>query len=516
MRQTRRQFLHAIARAGGQSAVYVTMLGLGLLRSPRAYAGPSALPKVNGVKIAILGAGVAGLAAAYELGKAGYDVTVLEARERVGGRAWSIRGGTTIVQHGQPDQEAHFAPGHYFNAGPARIPGDHTAILAYARQFRVPMEVMVNVDRRVKLDFGGVEVSERQAVNDTRGRFSELLAKAVNKGALDQELTGVDKEQLLAYLRAYGDLDPAFAYGGSLRSGYATAPGGYDHAPKRVAALDLAAMQRASFWGSGLVFEEGIDQQAPMLQPVGGMDRIAYAIHAQVEDKVRLGSVVTRIRQGDGRVAISYRDGGGNHTLSADYCICTIPLVVLAKIDADFAAPTRAAIKAASYNGAVKLAWESRRFWEQDDAIYGGLAFTDEASTVVWYPSDNFGEQTGILIGAYALGVAGGAARTLAYDAMTVAQRAEVSRRVIERMHPGRGKELHNPVSVSWTRTPFSEGLSVAWKPEQRATDYAVLCKGDRRVYFAGEHMSYINAWQEGAVLSAHEVIELIARRVAS
>jgi monoamine oxidase len=513
MRQTRRQFLNAIAVAGGQSAVYVTMLGLGLLKPSRGFAGPPALPRTSGVRIAILGAGVAGLTAAYELGKAGYDVTVLEARERIGGRAWSVRGGTRIVQYGQPDQEARFAPGHYFNAGPARIPADHRAILSYARQFGVAMEVMVNVDRRVKFDYGGTEVSERQAVNDTRGRFSELLAKAVNKGALDQELTGIDKEKLLAYLRSYGDLDPAFAYPGSPRSGFSTGPGGYDHAPKPVAALDLAAMQRASFWGPGLMFEEGIDQQAPMLQPVGGMDRIAYAIYAQVEDKVRPGSIVTRIGQSDRGVAIAYRDAQGRHTLNADYCICTIPLVVLAKIDADFAPPTKAAIKAATYHDAVKLAWESRRFWEQDDSIYGGIAFTDEPNILIWYPSDNFGAQTGILIGAYAAGME--RAKAKAYDAMTVAQRAEVSRRVIERMHPGRGKELRNPVSVSWSRTQYSEGIAVSWKPEQRATDYAQLCKGDGRVYFAGEHMSYLNAWQEGAVLSAHEAIELIAKRVA-
>jgi monoamine oxidase len=182
-------------------------------------------------------------------------------------------------------------------------------------------------------------------------------------------------------------------------------------------------MQRSNFWGGGLLFEENIEQQAPMLQPVGGMDRIAYAVHAQVADKVRMGSIVTRIRHSEAGVAISYHDHEGDHTLSADYCLCTIPLVVLAKIDADFAAPTKAAIKAATYNTAVKLAWESRRFWEQDDAIYGGLAFTDEPNALIWYPSDNFGEQTGILIGAYAAGISAGLAKTRSYDAMTVAAR---------------------------------------------------------------------------------------------
>ena len=124
-------------------------------------------------------------------------------------------------------------------------------------------------------------------------------------------------------------------------------------------------------------------------------------------------------------------------------------------VDANFTKPTAAAIKAATYYGAVKLAWESRRFWEQDDMIYGGLAFTDQPNALIWYPSGDFGEQTGILIGAYSTGAAG----TKIYDAMSLAQRAEVSRAVIERMHPGRGKELRNPVTVSWGRTPFTEGI---------------------------------------------------------
>ena len=79
------------------------MTGMGLLAAPRAYAGPPQLPAGSGkgVKVAILGAGIAGLVSAYELRKAGYDVTVLEARERPGGRVWSVRKGTVIQQTGR-------------------------------------------------------------------------------------------------------------------------------------------------------------------------------------------------------------------------------------------------------------------------------------------------------------------------------------------------------------------------------------------------------------------------------
>lgn len=60
------------------------------------------------------------------------------------------------------------------------------------------------------------------------------------------------------------------------------------------------------------------------------------------------------------------------------------------------------------------------------------------------------------------------------------------------------------------------EGVSVGWSENQRSTDYAELCKPDGPFYFAGEHMSYINAWQEGAALAAHEAIQLIQARVSA
>lgn len=519
MSVSRRAFLEKVGRAGGYSALYVTMQALGLLAAPPAYAGPPDLPSGSGqgTKVVILGAGVAGLVSALELRKAGYDVTVLEARDRPGGRAWSVRGGDKIVQTGRPDQQVGWESGRhmYFNAGPARIPQSHKAILGYCRDLGVPLEVMVNANRSAKLDFGGTVVRNGQAVNDTRGAFAELLAKSIDKGALDRELTGVDKERLLAYLRAYGDLSPERVYGGSMRAQFDKEPGGYLNAPTAGPPLRMADMMQARFWGASLVFEEISDMQATMLQPVGGMDRISYALYEAVKPAVRLGATIKAIRRRPKGVRIIYVEDGQEKALEADYCICTLPLPVLAKIRNDFAPRTRQAIAACHYDHGTKVAWRARRFWEQDEFQFGGLGWTDELSELVWYPSGGLTEPNGILVGAYSIGFSG-PENPPKFAALSFEDRFAISRRVIEKFHPGKGGELSMPVTVSWGQTPFSEGVSADWKADQRASDYAALCKPDDRVYFAGEHMSYINAWQEGAVLSAHEALRLLAARTAN
>jgi len=522
MKLTRRHFLNAVGRAGGYSAVFGGMSALGLLAPVSAYAGPPNLPPGSGrgTKVVILGGGIAGLVSAYELRKAGYEVTVLEARERPGGRAWSVRGGTRIEQIGRPDQVCAFEPGlhMYYNAGPARIPTWHRGVLGYARQFGVPLEVMVNVNRSAGMDFGGKVVSERQAVNDTRGHIAELLAKAIDRHALDQELTGFDKEKLRGFLQMWGGLDGKYAYQGSEFSGFSSPPGAYGQAPKSVPPLSMQAMADARFWGIGLIFEEIIDFQAPMLQPVGGMDQIAYAIYGQVKPAVRFGTVVKRIGKTADGVRIVYSEHGGpEQTIEAAYCICTIPLTVLRKIPSDFTPEVKTAIAggATAYGQGTKVAWESRRFWEQDDDIYGGLAWTDEPSDFVWYPSGGFNQPRGVLIGAYSIGF-GGPENAAKFDAMSFEERFAVSRAVIEKFHPGRSKELSKPVTVGWSETPFNEGANAMWSPEQRTTDYAVLCRRDGSVYFAGEHMSYVTSWQEGAVLSAQDTVRAIHARTMS
>src|SRR6476659_9466250 len=224
MALTRRALLERIGTAGGRGAAYMAMETLGLVMPTPAGAENFAMPRGSGDgrSVVILGAGIAGLVSAYELGRAGYRVTVLEARDRIGGRSWTIRGGDRVVQTGRPDQIATFDRGQYFNSGPARIPSTHRAILGYARRFGVQLETFVNVNRNAGWDFGGKVHPERRMVNDFRGHLGELLAKAIDQHALDQ---AVPKDELAAirqFLVPYAQLDEKGNYRPAGSSGYAT------------------------------------------------------------------------------------------------------------------------------------------------------------------------------------------------------------------------------------------------------------------------------------------------------
>src|SRR5258708_31544625 len=177
----------------------------------------------------------------------------------------------------------------------------------------------------------------RQAHNDARGETSELLGKALNRGALDKELTAQDKERMIAFLQTYGDLTPDLVFKGSTRSGYKSLPEAGDQAGERREPVALRTLLDIDLW-SAVVFEEGFDFQATMFQPVGGMDRIPMAFARKLGAVIRLASEVTEIRRTAGGVRIAYRDtrSGKRTSIEGTYCIVTIPLKVLHQIDADF------------------------------------------------------------------------------------------------------------------------------------------------------------------------------------
>ena len=508
---TRRDFLQQVAAVGGYRGTYLTMQAMGLL-SAAATAEPLKLQRgeAHGTRVAILGAGVAGLSAAYELGKAGYQCTVLEARDRVGGRNWSIRRGARLDMTDSTSQLCEFDADQYWNCGPARIPSVHQAVLGYCAELGVAMEVLVNTSRAARVlasdANGGQPIEMRQAHNDVRGAVAELLGKAINRGALDQEITPQDKERMLAFLRTYGDLTAELRFVGTPRSGYRTLPGAGDLVGERRDPVPLATLLDIDLWNS-ILNEETFDFQATMFQPVGGMDQIPIAFATKLGPAIRLMSEVTAIRRRDRGVAVTYTDrrNGKENAIDADYCLITIPLPILAKIDGDFSTAHRTAIKSIPYGNAVKIAWQSRRFWEIDDHIYGGISWVKAPTALVWYPSDRFFSQKGILLGGYTF--RGPDADGLA--AKPLAEQFALSRAAVERLHPGHGHELEKPMAIAWSKVPYNLGIAARYTSDHDP-NYAVLSEPDGPFYFAGEHLSHVGAWQEGAILSARRAINML------
>jgi monoamine oxidase len=472
----------------------------------------------KGKKVVILGAGIAGLVSAWELRKAGFECTLLEARERPGGRNWSVRRGTRIEFTDGTVQQCGFDEGLYLNAGPGRIPSIHQTMLGYCRELGVAMEVEVNVSRSALLAsdaavFAG-PVEQREAINDTRGHIAELLAKAIRRGALDEEISADDRERMLAFLRSFGDLRPDYVYAGSSRAGLKQLPGAGDIDEVRRDPLPLHALLEASFW-RGLAQEETFDQQATMLQPVGGMDRIPYAFAQRLGKTVRYRCVVREIRKAGNSVEIVYSEQGVPRSLEASYCVCTLPLTLLKSVKHDFSVAVAAAIREVSYAAAFKIGWESRRFWEQDANIYGGISWLAqgpislENSTLanLWYPSGGLLSEKGILVAGYGT-EAGAFAALPGIEAKFAASRAAV-----ETVHPGHGKELTKPIYISWQKIPFSLG---SWVRADRYFEgpYHQFLQPDGQIYFAGDFCSHLTVWQEGAALAAQRAVRMIVEHV--
>src|SRR5579862_9473890 len=232
--RSRRELLQMIGLSAGGAAMYQAMHALGFAaESPyRGQIDLSGAPR--GTSVLILGAGLAGLTAAYELRNAGYQVQVLEYNARAGGRNWSLRGGDSYTELGGATQHCEFDKGLYINPGPWRIPYHHRGMLNYCKRLGVPLEAFVQVNYNAYLHnsraFGGKPRRYREIKADYQGHVAELLAKAAQQSALDGSVTKEDREKLLESLRAWGALDGSYSYVASSstseRRGYLKHPGG--------------------------------------------------------------------------------------------------------------------------------------------------------------------------------------------------------------------------------------------------------------------------------------------------
>jgi monoamine oxidase len=498
-------------------AAYPAMLALGMLNPSDAHAFD--LPgSGNGKKIIILGGGLAGMTCAYELTKLGYNCTILEARKRAGGRCFSIRNGSTNTEIDRPTATATFDPGLYFNAGPSRIPHHHKLTLHYCKELGVPIQVYNNVNEGAyyfaegKGPLSNKKIRAREVHNDMRGYMTELLSKSINKSGLDASLSKEDVEKVMMYLAAEGGLDIDKLYKASARRGYTEAPGAGDRSGKVAEANKLADMLHSGLLDPDFynVAEYTYELQMTMFQAVGGMDNIAKALQAKVATMLKLGAEVTAITNLPEGVKVAYKDAVGVHELQGDLCICTIPLPVLSNINTNFSGDVSRAIDYIAYIKTGKIGLQfKRRFWEEDDQIYGGITHTNNELTQIFYPSNDYLGKKGILIGYYNF-----EEKALNTGKLSYADREKLALQKGRLIHPQYDKEFEKSFSVSWHNTKYNLGGWAEYDTDTRKNYYPVLLKPDKQVYFAGEHLTYLNAWMAGAFESARSVVAAVHARV--
>ncbi|HKQ52104.1 MAG TPA: FAD-dependent oxidoreductase [Pyrinomonadaceae bacterium] len=561
---TRRRFLERVGQVGGAAALYETMTALGLINVPQAWAGPLQIPQGTGEgkSVLILGAGIGGLTAAYELTRAGYRCQILESQARAGGRNFTARRGTVVVEESEDEkgkkvvtsQECKFDEGLYMNMGPGRLPYHHRRALHYCQALGVQLEVyimetMANLFQTDRA-FKGAPQTRRAIANDTQGYVAELLAKAVSKNALNEELSAEDSDKLVCLLKVYGDLgqsdnpasDPCKLCGGThpvcktcndnclgcascmkdcpicYQFSGTTRAGCKEPLTVRTACLPgnrlrLQELLRSEFWRYRFYQPSDYEWQPTLFQPVGGMDQIVEGFKRQVGHLIIYQSEVLDIKvQADG-VGVIYRNKltGDRCPIKADYCISNIPLPILKGISNNFSDEYKAAIQQARFAPTCKLGWQANdRFWESNKyQIYGGISYIDHPITQMWYPSSGYFTQKGTLTGVYNYDD-----NARAFGKMNLEERIRLAREGGSKLH----EEFRNlrivpsnlALSIAWQNIPAEGGGWAEWDADNTADTkaYNELLEPDgKRFFVVGDQVSTLPGWQEGAMMSAEHVV---------
>ena len=518
---TRRQLLNAIGLMGGTAAVYQMMTTFGHAAETRFPGPPNLSGARKGSTVIVLGAGLAGMLAAFELEKAGYKVQILEFQNRPGGRNWSLYGGDKYTEMGGATQTVGFAKGNYLNPGPWRIPHHHKTLLHYCKAFGVALEPFIQFNHNTYVHnvdaFGGTPQRFRSLAADFEGNIAELLGKAIDQKALDAKLTPEDTDRLKEALRGWGMLDKDMRYvkgmASSSHRGFELPPGGgVNGAPKPSDLLPFDQVLRSGI-AANMSFFMNDEFQTTMFQPVGGMGKIGEGFAKKVGHLITYNAKVTKLFQDKSGVSVTYTDTvkGAVTTAKADFCVCTIPLTVLSQIENNLSEKKQAAIAAVPYSNSVKVGLEMRRrFWEEDQDIFGGHSFTSQEIGLISYPNNNFFQDgPAVLLGAFAGGPGG-----YRLGGMTPEERIEVALAQGSVFHPQQyRKEFLNGASVAWNRVPWVLGCCARWNEDTRREHYQELVALEDRVVLAGEHASYVGCWMEGSLLSALDAITRLHKR---
>lgn len=478
-------------------------LKLGALALPTLAASPFNVPASRPAtlgrsgdprKVIVVGAGLGGLAAAYELKQAGHAVTVLEAQLRAGGRVYSMR--------------APFSDGLYAEAGAVFIPDSQTLTLQYIDHFALPLYHFQPGDLRRIYYLDGKRFEETTYGESVDWPF------ALTPEERELGFFGMQVKYLAPIFDALGDpTDPAWppehlkpydamSFADFLRNQGAS--------PGAVALLRLGFNDT---WGEGidstsaLFMLRSIASQMDALELYtlqGGNDLLPRAFAAQLRENIFYGAPVVRIEQNAQGVRAVFQQAGTYQSLEGDYLICAVPFSVLRHIEVDppFSPEKRGVIEQLPYTSVARIFLQFRKKKWTDGP--GAWSATD-------LPLMNICDSTFSQQGARGIlssFVVGREARRL--TAMSEEERLRFTLQQMERTYPGISVYFEGGASKCWDEDPWARGGYSWFKPGQMTALSPHLARPEARVHFAGEHTSTRGGWMQGALESGNRAARAI------
>jgi monoamine oxidase len=424
----------------------------------------------------VVGAGLAGLTAAYELKRSGFDVTVLEARNRIGGRVHTIR---------DP-----FRGGQHAEAGGEYIDAVHHHIRAYCRRFDLPLEDATQ-------GFAGLsDVVYRRGRRERLGRFTtpeanrdinrfygllRHLARPVDPRDPVGTGPGLDSRSARSVLH---DIHPSprglFILESYIRDDYGTEP-------EDLSLLTLAAAEK--------VYERVPDRELEIFRIKGGNSRLAHVFARHIGEGLRLSEPVKAVAQSPSAVEVRTAEG----TLAFDFCVLTAPLPALRQIDLDGAGMSpalRGGIANLGYGLVTKTMLQyDRRYWRREG--FSGDVLSDVALGSTWEATDQQPGRRGVMI-SYAAG-----AYSRDVDRRTPGRRARDAGRWLGQVFPGSARGVIASDSGSWPTERYSGGSWLAPRRGQVVPYWRALRQPVGRIHLAGEHTDDLYpGYMEGAIRS--------------
>lgn len=443
-------------------------------------------------RVIILGAGLAGLSAGYELTQAGHDVVILEARSRPGGRVYTLR--------------EQFSDGLYAEMGATRIPENHQWTMKYIYLFDLELDEFRPTDQKDVYHIRGKRFTADHGSNiDWPVELTEEER--------DLGLTGIRRKYVSPILKLMGDFDLHDWLPPSAVRNYdemtwteflhsrGASPGAVElltlgHSSGLYNEVSALQMLRVSAQGQ---------KRRQMYKIRGGNDLLPKAFAERLKEKIRFNAPIVRIEQDEKGVRVVAEEARGRQTIPGDFVICTLPFSVLKNVEVvpGFSPQKRLAIEQTWYTSVARIVLQTKsRFWQEEGL--SGFAQTDLPVMESWNLGHGLPGTRGILT-AY---VSGEPARAITH--LKEPERIAFALGHMEKLFPGIREQLEISASVCWDEEPWSRGAWAWLKPGHAKSILSSMSQPEGRIHFAGDHTSAWSSWMQGALESGNRAAGVV------